>query len=186
MYNVNYYNDLSNKVLSESVWKILCECDREFIPHLSARESSYQGVLNDIKNTHSKPISYFNAMKQQKFIICKECNTNEIVAFMTFKRNYNCDEMSISNKSNYITTICVTKNHRNKGILKLLYNYIEYKLPKEVRLNYLTTRTWSTNTWHIHTLKKNGYKIINTLVNHRGENIDTIYFAKSILNGGLL
>ena len=42
----------------------------------------------------------------------------------------------------------------------------------------LGVRTWSTNKSHMHILDKLGFKLVQTDINDRGVNIDTIYYLK--------
>lgn len=99
---------------------------------------------------------------------------------MTFINNYSCAELKTIGVSNYISTICVRKPFRNQGVLKIMYDFIQYSLPKDIELKYISTRTWSTNYHHIHTLKKIGLRQVITLKDHRAPGIDTIYYAKHI------
>jgi len=166
--------------IKEQIWQILCECDKEFIPALSARESSTQGNLNNNTSLDVKPQSYFENMITQNFILAIDEETGSLVGFMTFRSNYHCEELKDYAPSNYITTICVKKDYRNHGITKGFYEVIlENVEDAELASNFVTTRTWSTNDAHIHLLNKLGFINCTTLKNHRGEGIDTVYFAKN-------
>jgi SAM-dependent methyltransferase len=131
------------------IWEILCECDQDFFPPLSSRESSYQNELSLEMKQDVKPYKYFNEMIGQFFIVALEPTTDRVVGFMTFKHSYSCPELSEYDPSNYITTICVRKHNRNQGITKKLYDFIEECLPSTYRLPYVTTRTWTGNDAHI-------------------------------------
>ncbi|OLO42862.1 hypothetical protein BTR23_02355 [Alkalihalophilus pseudofirmus] len=172
---ISFINMLSD-TQKEQVWDLLCECDREFIPPLSARNSSYQGVLSGTTATDELPTAYYKEMLGQLFLVAEY--QENIIGFMTFKHNYECEELKKVLPNNYITTICVNKDIRNKGITKKFYHFMENKLPEEYRLPYITTRTWNANVAHIRVLEKLGFKVEETLLNHRGEGIDTIYFSK--------
>ncbi|TCK98141.1 ribosomal protein S18 acetylase RimI-like enzyme [Natranaerovirga hydrolytica] len=177
MFELEFINQIEDDDIKKQLWEILCECDQEFIPPLSSRDSSSQKELSDLNQSTVKPISYFEKMMEQKFILVFN-KPNEVVAFMTFIHHYSCEELQAIGFSNYITTICVRKNYRNQGILSKLYDYMEGHIEDSYIENYISTRTWSTNVYHLKTLKNRGYEMGTVLKDHRGEGIDTIYLYK--------
>lgn len=179
MFEIQYIDNVDEGEIKEQLWNILCECNHDFFPPLSHRESSSQGDLKGIESRNSKPELYFDEMIKQNFIIVKGLN-NKIIGFMTFKHGYICEELKIIGESNYITTICVTKAYRKQGILKIMYKFMATSIPNDLKLGYISTRTWSTNAHHIHTLEKTGFNITTVLKDHRGKDIDTIYFGKKV------
>jgi ribosomal protein S18 acetylase RimI-like enzyme len=163
------------------IWNILCECDKEFVPPLSARESSYQSNLTVEENNDVLPHSYYEVMMKQHFILAIEEENGKVVGFMTFKNGYSCPELENYSPSNYITTICVQKAYRNYGITRKFYSMIQSDaLPSKVKQPFISTRTWSTNDAHLHVLDSIGFKVSERLIDHRGPSIDTVYFAKAI------
>lgn len=167
---------LSDKY-GEEVWDILCECDSEFVPPLSSRESSFQpklSKLNDVQNV--KPKSYFEIMKKQHFLLALK--GGKVIAFMTFRGGYFCPELSENSPSNYITTICVLEQFRRQGVAEMFYDHMINHLKGKVRQPFITTRTWSSNKGHIKLLGKLGFVNSTCLVDHRGIGVDTVYFSK--------
>lgn len=164
----------------DDIWEILCQCDHEFIPSLSSRNSSAQTNFSfDLAtNQNDKPYLYFEELKKQHFILAKI--KDQVIGFMTFKTNYNCEALEEFGTSNYITTVCVRKEYRRQGALKQLYDCMENDLPKSLSCNRISTRTWSQNSSHISLLYKRGYALLRTLKNDRGVGIDTLYFGKLI------
>ncbi len=175
----------------DDIWEMLCLCDREFVPSLSSRNSTAQTNLLDASDTKAKtynpsvadnaeknPHVYFKELRNQQFILA-EVN-GKVTGFLSFKTEYICDALVKFGCSNYITTVCVNPKHRGQGILKHLYDYMEYELPYPVRCKRITTRTWSGNDAQIHTLKKRGYVLFKSLANDRGAGIDTLYFVKKL------
>ncbi len=158
------------------VWEILCECDNDFLPPLSSRESSKQMNLQGLESKAVLPKSYYERMIEQKFILVLN-ELNDLVAFMTFIHAYECPELEVIGPSNYITTICVTKTYRQKGILKQLYTFMKHELPEPYVMPYISTRTWSQNTYHLLGLERQGFEAVKSLKDHRGPGIDTIYFG---------
>ncbi len=180
---ISYVDKLSNNKTSDEVWSILCEVDNEFVPSLSARESSFQNQLQleKTKNGEINPHSYFKETLKQDFILAIDTTTNEVVGFMTFINNYSCKELDHYSPSNYITTIAVSKAYRGKGITKDLYRFLfDGAIPVNKQNKFITTRTWSTNYSHLKILEQLKFQVAATLTNHRGQDIDTIYFVKHI------
>ena len=155
-------------------------CSIAFVPPLLQRKDPVQSCFHSKYIDMDKPTCYFEKIIKQRFIICKVSETDQIVAFMTFIDNYKCKEMLDIGASNYITTLCVQKENRRKGILKKMYEYILTDLPDEFKNRHVSTRTWSTNTAHIKTLIKFGFVQVAFLKDHREKGIDTIYYAKKI------
>lgn len=172
----------------DQVWEVLCEIDDEFVPPLSSRESSAQNDL-DIRGDESggagesdggsrNPVSYFGEMKGQNFVLA--LNDSRVAGFLTFRHRYECKFLREIGPSNYVTTIGVKRKLRGQGIASRMYDYLVNQLPSGYRLDYISTRTWSTNHAHISILEKKGFEVVERLPNHRGEGIDTIYFAKKL------
>ena len=175
-----FINKIDSENIKNQIWEILCECDKEFIPFLSSRESSTQSKLDVLGSDQIKPVSYFNIMIAQNFILAFDNKVDKVVGFMTFKNNYYCEELESYSPSNYITTICVNKDYRNQGITKGFYRMMLTCLKDELKNPYITTRTWSTNASHIRILEQLNFKITKKLINHRGPNIDTVYYALGV------
>jgi len=169
--------ELTNKE-KEMVWDILCQCDADFYPRLSARNSSYQKDLKSSGVAEEKPTAYFEGMIEQYFILAYE--GEEVVGFMTFKQNYECEALQEFGTSLYITTVCVRKEKRGRGIMKEMYRVMEQEAAKCCSCNRISTRTWSLNDAQIHELAKRGYEKLCVLVDDRGPGVDTVYFGMVI------
>jgi len=161
----------------EMVWDILCQCDGEFYPRLSARNSSSQKNLKDTGTVQGeeKPTVYYEEMIKQDFVLAYE--EEQVVGFMTFKQNYECEALSGFGTSLYITTVCVRKELRGRGIMKALYRTMEEEVTKACGCNRISTRTWSLNEAQIHELSKRGYEKLCVLKDDRGPGVDTVYFG---------
>lgn len=169
-------NQLSSEE-KEQIWEILCECDKEFYPWLSAREgSSQKQLVVDEAAAAPLPVTYFNEMIRQEFLIAQK--DGRIVAFMTFKTDYLCDALAAFGTSLYVTTVCVRHENRREGAMKALYDFLEKEVPSLYRCNKVSTRTWSLNEAQLHELSKRGYEKLAVLLNDRGNGVDTIYFGK--------
>lgn len=163
------------------IWEILCQCDDEFYPRLSARESSSQKNLDHLGDgtpENVQPTSYFAEMILQDFILSYEGDT--VTGFMTFKQDYLCEALASFGKSLYITTVCVRKECRGRGVMNVLYDYMEQEAAKTLGCGLISTRTWSLNDAQLHALPNRGYEEICTLPNDRGQGVDTIYFGKRV------
>jgi RimJ/RimL family protein N-acetyltransferase len=174
---LQFQETVLDEKVKQQIWEILCECDDDFVPRLSARESSAQKDLTGAGGD-GKPYTYFNEMIKQCFVLAFE--DDGMAGFMTFKRPYICDALEEFGESAYITTICVKHEMRNKGILKKMYAYLEDTVAVENGIHRLSTRTWSQNHAHIHVLEKLGFRTITVLPDDRGPGIDTVYFGKEL------
>lgn len=170
-----------NETEREQIWEILCQCDDEFYPPLSARNSSSQKQLKSEDGSRmekaQKPTAYFAEMIRQDFVLAYD-ETGRVVGFMTFKKDYICDALETFGRSLYITTICVRDECRGHNILGHLYEYMEQEATRQCGCKCVSTRTWSLNTAHLHGLSRRGYETLAVLKDDRGPGVDTIYFGK--------
>lgn len=162
----------------ESVWQILKECDFEFVPSLSSRNGTTQGLLSDIDSKHCEksegPVEYFSELSKQAIVIAT--SGPSAVGFLSFRLKYECDELADWSPCIYISTVCVTASMRDQGIARMMYIHVMESFPN-LECNFVATRTWSTNTNHIHLLDSLGFKVVKRLKNHRGEGRDTLYYV---------
>lgn len=177
---LKFTDSLTDEKNRKYVWDLLCKCDKEFTPPLSSREGPKQATLKGtVVNTDTLPKQYFDQISKQCFILAFN-QDDLLIGFMTFINNYVCESLRAIGKSNYVSTVCVEPKMRRLGVLKKLYTYIEEELPTDYRSNYISTRTWSTNTGHIRVLESRSYYLVESLVDHRGPGIDTVYYAKRL------
>lgn len=168
-------NSLADTIKQE-IWEILCECDGEFFPPLSSRNSTSQNRLSDNAGRENEPRSYFDEMIRQNFIL--SVIDGRVAGFMSFIKAYSCPALESFGESLYITTVCVKHDRRGKGLLSAMYEEMENSVAEKLGCPRISTRTWSQNLRQIHVLNKLGYRAVATIKNDRGEGIDTIYFGK--------
>ena len=167
---------LSEKQEKE-VWEIMKNSDKDFIPPLSARVDTthkFSGInqgRNEINN--EGPIKYFEEIKKESFVLV--LNNGKIEGFMSFIKEYSLETDGGNEICDYITTIIIDSNSRNKGYTKKMY----YVILNERKEKKLATRTWSTNYSHLHILDTLGFKLVQRDINDRGENIDTVYYLRN-------
>ena len=178
MYTVEYLGVPEKKEDLEAIFDLLCACDKDFVPPLSQRESSWQKGFSP-RAGEEKPYAYFEAMRTQRFTAARD-ETGKMVAFLTFRPRYTCKELEHLGENNYMTTACVYPEHRGHGLVTRLYDIVESGLPEDMRTDYVTTRTWSTNAAQVHAFGKRGYEIVTVLKDDRGPGVDTIYYAKKV------
>lgn len=155
-------------------YKLLVAADNEFIPPLSSRSSSTQQTLSNHTKRADGINQYFEQLKEQRFVVAFE--NEKLIAFVSYKENYNCAEIPNSELPNiYITTLIVSHTERGKGVTKSLYN----KLFGEYKNVNIFTRTWSTNIAHTKILENYGFEILKIIENDRGNGIDTVYYKKA-------
>ena len=178
---LEFFENLREPGYLKAVWEILCECDNEFFPPLSVRRSTFQSALQHEENHEDLPYSYYEEIIKQPLILALNKESGKTVGFMTFIHNYSCSELKGFSPSNYISTICVRKSARNQGITRQFYKMIQSEtIPSQFRMPFLSTRTWSTNSSHLHILETLGFVVSARLIDHRGQGIDTIYLAKKV------
>lgn len=177
---IEYKGTELNEVEKSQIWEILCQCDEDFYPPLSARNSSSQKQLKEEDGSsmekNGEPTVYFEEMIRQDFILAYADN-GKVVGFMTFKKDYICEALEPFGASLYITTICVRNECRGQHTMDALYDHMENEVTSECGCEKVSTRTWSLNTAHLHELRRRGYSEIAVLKDDRGEGVGTIYFG---------
>lgn len=167
MFTKNYYSTLPERY-HESVKNLLEKYDKAFIPALSQRNSTTQQTLvNNDNSTETSIDEYLNNLLEQSFILA--IHNEELVGFMSFIEDKELP-YGTQSPSNYVSTVIVDESFRGQGLTKQFYReMMRFKKP-------ITTRTWSSNHSHIAILKSLGFENVKTLLNDRGENIDTVYY----------
>jgi ribosomal protein S18 acetylase RimI-like enzyme len=174
MPEVSLVNEFDAKIESE-VWELLCACDTEFVPPLSARDSPLSSnLLGEIPGV--VPTSYFQELKKQELLIAT--HGGSVVGFLSFRVRYCNDLLRDWCPSNHVTTICVSREFRGQGIAFRLYQFLSHRLPDQLQNPFISTRTWSTNKKHLKILKRLGFNLVTVVKDDRGDGIDTCYFAK--------
>lgn len=179
MMRIEYRGKVVDEKEKNEIWDILCECDEEFYPPLSARNSSVQKDLKSGGSAGEKPTVYFKEMIGQEFILAIDDNGG-IAGYMTFKKGYTCDALAEFGESLYITTICVRKSFRRQHIMKALYECMETEVCTACGCPRISTRTWAQNEAHMNGLVQRGYQLISRLPDDRGPGVDTVYYGRRI------
>lgn len=159
-------------VHAESVRALLADCGDEFVPPLSTRHSTSQSNLGPNQPQGDGVSAYFEEMRRQPIILALEGST--LVGFLSYIPGFSLD--FLPGPSCYVSTICVSRAHRCRGIASALYQRME----ELARPGIVSLRTWSTNHVQIAVLKRRGYDCVKSIADDRGEGIDTVYFAKSL------
>lgn len=170
---------LAEEIVSEQyrqqIFEMLVEADKEFIPSLSARNSTTQKYLNEVKEKESLlPVSYLKHLLNQHWILAKV--QNKVVGFLSYCSNYTDGVVGLEQAGDYISTIIVRKEYRGQKITIGMYN----KLFEETKAPWIATRTWSTNYAHLCILQKLEFQMIKRILNDRGVGIDTVYYQKKM------
>lgn len=148
-------------------------CDNDFVPPLSARSSTTQKALIGGKSSEEGLVSYMTEMLSQVVLGAFEEDT--LLGFVSFKENYTNDVISDNNLPNiYLSTLMLKSEARGKNLTQKMYDYLFNTLYAD---RNIFTRTWSTNFAHLKILEKFDFKLIKTIKNDRGNNIDTFYFS---------
>jgi len=174
--NIILKNKINEMQINE-IRALLKFCDNEFIPSLSSRSSTHQTSFTQ-ENKQNCIDTYVNELISQIVLLVYE--DSKFAGFLSFINGFSYEEIPDIASSNYITTICISHEHRNQRILNALYEFLIHKLPQKLVCPYISTRTWSTNIFHIRVLKKLDFGEVFRLSNHRGIGIDTVYYAKKM------
>lgn len=175
-----YLAEINEPDISNAVWRILKQCDHEFVPPLSCRKSTIsKNLVSNLIEKPGEPRSYFNMLTRQYLILAEY--TGSTAGFMSFRNQYSTPELKGYNPSNYITTICINEKYRNRGIGASLYRAVIALLPERLKCDFISTRTWNGNTAHIHLLQKMDFHLVHQIENDRGPGIDTQYWAKRMV-----
>ena len=161
----------TQKDIYPQVLEMLREADGDFVPPLSSRSSAAQQTLSETAPRSNGVQEYFSELQTQRFAAVYE--NGRVVAFVSWKEDYTCEYMK-KLPNIYISTLIVRPQIRGKGVTTALYK----KLFSHYKDRHIFTRTWSTNHAHIRVLEKYGFSLLQILPNHRGNGIDTVYFAK--------
>lgn len=162
------------KKYQDDVWKLLSDADGEFIPPLSSREKTTQAALLPGKGDARGPVSYFEQMIRQAFILAVK--DGRVNGFLTYIPDHVLLIDGREVTCNYISTIVVEPESRKQGLTRRMYDEL-FRISKGRKV---ATRTWSTNDAHLSLLKKMGFQLINTIPDDRGPGIDTVYYLKEI------
>lgn len=163
--------DAAGKEVYANKLKSLCQkADHEFIPPLSQRSSTTQGVLQG--KTGDGIHAYFSEMMAQPVLMCLEDGV--VLGFVSFRENYQPEHYPAAQIPNiYISTLILAPESRGRGLTKAIYQQLFYeRFPQRS----ICTRTWSTNAAHIKILGHFGFAEVLRIPNHRGSGIDTVYY----------
>ena len=168
---IKLLSKITNATFQEDIWNLLVMCDHEFVPPLSSRGSTTQADLDVTEMENAIPKEYFKNILSQNNLVAIE--DGHVVAFMSFKKNYVCENIASEYAPNlYVTTIIVHPEFRHQGIAGKFYR----SLMRTFKKHYIFTRTWSSNKGHLRILTQLGFHGHCYLADDRGPGIDTVYY----------
>ncbi len=171
---IKLLKDTEKSIYDSEIMNMLIESDNEFVPPLSARNSTTQSDFSDTKNVSGGITAYFDELRKQKLLVAVE--DGRLIAFVSFKENFANGTITDEELPNiYISTLLVNACGRGKGLTQKMYEF----LFKKYQNSNVFTRTWSTNSAHIKILSKFNFETFLVLKDDRGKGIDTVYFKKS-------
>lgn len=152
----------------DQIYMILSECDSEFIPPLSDRNSCDTRNF-EIKENKNNITEYFNSIFHLPRIFFMGYSSKD-------EQFHSFAVVTPKNASNelYINVCCVQSNYRQCGMGKnLILGVINYA--KTHHYNKVVTRTWSTNEVQISLLKKLNFKLKSHTKEIRTQNVFSVY-----------
>jgi ribosomal protein S18 acetylase RimI-like enzyme len=148
----------------ERLINFMKQVDHEFVPPLSLRPGGiYKRVSGTLANEDSN------------FLICE--SNGRVVGVVGYRKNWNGIEKVLLEA--YISFIAVHPRHRGQNISGLLDLALAQNLDSD-GTTHINVKTWSTNPVAYRMYQRLGYVESNTLEDHRGPGVDTIYFRKSL------
>lgn len=168
------------RAYQQGVYNLLVQCDRDFVPPLSARTSTRQMAFSAAQEQQAaadspfpapKPQAYFQELLGQVFFLAVE--DGAVCGFLSFIEDYQLPYLP-HETSVYVSTVCTDPARRRQGIASALYGCVE----RYAGSRAVTLRTWSTNTPQLKLLERRGYRVLATVPNDREPGIDSIYLAK--------
>lgn len=169
--------DELNKEEEKGVWELCKSADYDFIPPLSDRVDTVHKFIGHNPSPEERhvdgPVKFFEVIKSETFLFIM--TEEKIEGFMSFIPDYPLEINGRIIICEYITTIIIDSNSRNKGYTKKMYDVIL----SEKKDKNIATRTWSTNFAHMHILDNLGFELVQRDLNDRGPNIDTVYYLKT-------
>lgn len=167
-----YYRSLkeADSLIRDGFWNLMCECDSDFYPPLSAREPTDSVMSGDLP-TESKPYTFFDMVQDMSIIVDDE----SVEAVIGFYENHVVEDVDDVPRT-YVMFILVSSSKRGMGMGRMLYK----AMFDRVRGcgNGTLTRTWSTNYAHLALAKDMGLDREVVLINDRGNGVDTVYLIK--------
>lgn len=164
-----------NACQSKALWELLVMADKEFVPPLSARNSTTQKGLSHLQESDSElPTAYYDTLQEQNFLLAME--QGRVIGFLSYRPKHRV-ELPTDNSivADYVSTIIVHPECRGRGITEMLYG----ELLAQSESSNIVTRTWSTNDAHLHILEKLEFQNICILQDDRGQGIDTVYYRRT-------
>lgn len=168
---MSYYASVAESGFSDQIRQLLILADKEFIPPLSARSSTTQASLTATDSGTGGVDAYFETMVSQPVILALE--DGRVAGFMAFKFDHICQQIRCL-PNLYASTSVVHPDFRGRGLMSGFYEEMIARFPDRS----VCTRTWSTNSSHLHVLQKLGFSELARLKDHRGEGLDTVYFCR--------
>ena len=169
-------HELTEKEKSE-IFEILSACDQDFCPPLSERGGTAESHLTADSSHNPGVTDYYRELMTQKNFLWKQ--GGRTIAFMSFRPDYQCPQLSRFPRVCYLTTLCLLKEFRGKGLSLRIYREVLQYLRNRYPDATPALRTWSTNGAQIHLMEKLNFEQVDVLPNDRGCGVDTVYFAKT-------
>ena len=168
---------------SNDILKMLTDADMDFVPPLSARNSTLQSNFNTtFAPTNANAVEeYFLKMMSQS--VLGIFIDGEIVGVISYIENHVLGVITEDSLPNiYISTLVLKPKTRGQKLTEKAYNYLFNEL---YEYRNIFTRTWSTNFAHLHILEKFNFREFKRIYNDRGNGVDTVYLVRERVNNAI-
>lgn len=170
----------ADAVVRRGVRELLAVVDDEFVPPLSRRTDtiSTEAVA---RPSDSAPVAYLETMLEESWLIAVD--GDDVCGLLSFRTGHGGAGLPGCSPSLYATTVAVAPAVRRARVGTALYDALERRA-RELRVPYLTTRTWTTNTSHLDLLRARGFWSVAELPDHRDSGVGTVYLAYAVASVG--
>jgi hypothetical protein len=159
---------------AQDLWRILTTVDHEFVPPLSARTKD--ALKMDGRPEPGGPVAVFDlAMTEYVFFASVD---GVFAGFISFRPMDRLPMLPDFAPCTYVTCLATFPAFRSDILTTALNDAVE-SLPAALVSPWITRRTWSTDDQNIELMLARGYREVLRLPNHRGPDIDTVYFARA-------
>lgn len=164
----------------DQVRELLEAVNLEFVPPLSARQSSTDKDLGPRAQVEGGVENYLQSLKGQSFVLAwsqeDASGQVELLGLLSYRRDHQMPDCQLPLPNAYVSTIGVAPSARGQGLATQLYEELFASLPPAVSV---ATRTWSTNDSHLGILDRFGFETLCSTPNDRGCGVDTVVLCKA-------
>lgn len=176
MVTVEVVDDTS--AYEDDVRQLLVKYDDEFVPPLSSRDSTVQTEGLSHSPAERAIDAYLESCLNQNLLIATD--GGEVIAFLSYRVTSEKEGLEAYSPCVYVSTTIVEDDYREQGVATALNRRLLDAIVPDLPVEYVTRRTWSTNTASMAYIESLGFNVAKVVEDDRGEGIDSIYYYKAV------